>query len=83
MLTRLATATVRTAKRAARVAAAVWRFTKPRCPKWLLPVLAACLFVPGPFDELAVLALVLVPVLRSRDERRELTQAITAAWRQQ
>lgn len=63
-----------------RTAAAVWRFARAHTPKWLMPVLAVCLFVPGPFDELAVLAVVLVPVLRSRDTRHELGTAVSKAW---
>jgi len=40
-----------------------------------------CLLVPGPLDELAVLAVVLVPVLRSRQARGELGASVKAAWR--
>ena len=67
-------------RRTGRVIAAVWRFARSHSPKWLLPVLAACVFVPGPFDELAVLAVVLVPVLRSREARHELGTAVSEAW---
>ena len=68
------------ARRIWRVTTAVWRFARSHSPKWLLPVLAACVFVPGPFDELAVLAVVLVPVLRSAEARRELGTAVSNAW---
>lgn len=71
----------RYAGRSWRVVRAVWRFAKARVPKWLLPVLAVCLAVPGPLDELAVLAVVLVPVLRSREARAELASAVCEAWR--
>jgi hypothetical protein len=64
-----------------RVARALWQFSKARTPKWLLPILGVCLFVPGPFDELAVLAVVLVPVLRRQADRRELVAAVSAAWK--
>jgi hypothetical protein len=67
--------------RPVRVAGAVWRFAKGHVPKWLLPVLAACLVIPGPLDELAVLAVVLVPVLRSRQARAELAVSVREAWR--
>ena len=70
----------RFAARSWRVMLAVWRFAKARVPRWLLPVLAVCLAVPGPFDELAVLAVVLVPVLRSRVARRELADSVRGAW---
>ena len=71
----------RFAGRSWRVACAVWRFAKARCPKWLLPVLAACLLIPGPLDEVAVLAVVAWPVLRSREARGELAAAVSEAWR--
>ena len=71
----------RAVRRAWRVTVALWRFARAHTPKWLLPVLAVCVFVPGPFDELAVLAVVLVPVLRSRAARTELAAAVRAAWK--
>jgi hypothetical protein len=63
-----------------RLAAAIWRFARSHSPKWLVPVLAVCVFIPGPFDELAVIAVVLVPVIRSREARRELSTAVSNAW---
>jgi hypothetical protein len=36
------------------------RAARAMLPAWLLPVLAACLVIPGPFDELAVLLAVLI-----------------------
>jgi len=71
----------RLARRILRTARALWRFAKGHTPKWLLPVLGVCLFIPGPFDELAVLALVLWPVLRSRAGRAELAGMIRDAWK--
>lgn len=71
----------RLARRCLRVAGAVWRFARAHSPKWLVPVLAVCLvIIPGPFDELAVLAVVLVPVVRSRDARAELAGMVREAW---
>ena len=71
----------RFAARSWRVVQAVWRFAKARVPKWLLPVLAVCLAIPGPADELIVLALVAYPVLRSREARAELAGSVREAWR--
>ena len=68
------------ARRAWRVARAVWAFAKGHVPRWMLPVLAACLFIPGPFDELAVLAVVAWPVLRSPEARAELAASVRGAW---
>jgi hypothetical protein len=70
-----------TATRAMRTARAVLAFTVKHSPRWLLPVLAACLLIPGPLDELLVLAAVLVPVLRSAEARRELSGSVRTAWR--
>ena len=72
--------TVTLARRCGRVALVLWKFAKSVTPKWLLPVLAACLAIPGPLDELLVIALVLVPVLRKREARAELGRQVRAAW---
>ena len=58
----------------------MWRFARAHSPRWLLPVLAVCLAIPGPFDEVIVLAVVLVPVLRSRSARSELASSVREAW---
>lgn len=71
----------RFARRSWRVLRAVWAFARARCPKWLVPVLVACAFIPGPLDELAVLAVIAWPMLRSADARRELGAAVRGAWR--
>jgi hypothetical protein len=64
-----------------RVTKAVWGVARSHSPRWLLPVLAVCLAIPGPLDELLVVAVVLVPVLRSREARAELGGAVRGAWR--
>lgn len=70
-----------TMRRAMRTCRAVAAFTVKYSPKWLLPVLGVCLLIPGPVDELIVLAVVLVPVLRSAQERAELAAMVAAAWK--
>lgn len=70
----------RFACRSWRVTRAVWRFAKASSPKWLVPVLVACAFIPGPFDEVLVLAIVAWPVLRSAEARRELGASVRGAW---
>ena len=45
-----------TATRTRQVTASIWRYAKAHLPKWLLGVLAACLVIPGPLDEIAVLS---------------------------
>jgi hypothetical protein len=42
--------------------------------------MAVCLVIPGPVDELLVLAVVAYPVLRSAQARRELAGMIRQAW---
>lgn len=73
-------AAARFAGRSWRVIRAVWAFARKRCPKWLVPVMAVCLVIPGPVDELLVLAVVAYPVLRSAQARRELAGMIRQAW---
>ena len=68
------------ARRTLRVIAAVWRFARSHSPNWALPVLAACLFIPGPLDELLVLGIAAWPVLRSREARHEFGMAVSEAW---
>lgn len=67
-------------RRVRRVTGAVMRFTRARAPRWLVPALAVCAFVPGPLDEAFVLGVVLYPVLRSAEARRELGSMVRAAW---
>jgi hypothetical protein len=73
------------ARRCLRVCGALWRFAQARTPRWLWPVLAVCLAIPGPVDEVVVLgmvlAVVLVPVLVSAEARRELGGMVRTAWR--
>jgi hypothetical protein len=76
-------AAVRTgARRARRIAVAVWRFA--RLPKWLAVTFAVCLAIPGPLDELALALVVGVVVgwqLRTRDNRTRFARCMRAAWR--
>ncbi len=71
--------------RVRRVFRAVCTFTLAHIPRWLAfilaPVLAACQLIPGWFDELGVLGLVLGPVLMRAANRRELAASVKAAWR--
>ena len=71
--------------RVRRVFRAVCKFTLAHIPRWLAfilaPVLAVAAFIPGQFDELGILAVVLAPVLASRANRAELRSAVREAWR--
>jgi hypothetical protein len=68
-----------------RVAGALTRFAMAHLPKWLAfilaPVLFVCAFIPGPVDELAVLAIALGPVLKSAAHRAELAVSVRQAWK--
>ena len=68
-----------------RVFRAVCKFTLAHIPRWLAwllaPVLAVCAVIPGQFDELGILAVVLAPVLVSGANRTELWADIRKAWK--
>jgi hypothetical protein len=67
--------------RTRRVTFAVMAFAKRRAPRWLVPVLVACAFIPGPLDELLVLAAVAYPVLKSQANRAEFKSCVSGAWK--
>ena len=68
-----------------RVFRALCRFTLAHVPRWLAfilaPILTLCAFIPGNFDELGVLGLVLGPVLMRAANRAELWASVRAAWK--
>jgi ABC-type nitrate/sulfonate/bicarbonate transport system permease component len=68
-------------RRVRRVCVALTRFARRYCPRWLLPILAICLAIPGPLDEAAVVAIALVPILRSRRNRVTFGRYMRTAWR--
>lgn len=66
--------------RSRRVVMAVMAFAKRYAPKWLIPVMGVCAFIPGPLDELIVVAAVMFPVLRSARNRRVFGRYVSYAW---
>lgn len=64
-----------------RVVYATVRFTRAHAPKWLAPILAVCLAIPGPIDELAVLVIGLVIILRTSRHRHIYARYVRVAWR--
>jgi hypothetical protein len=64
-----------------RVAYATVRFVRAHCPKWLAPVVAICLAIPGPIDECLAVALGLAIILRSSRNRRIYRRYVCVAWR--
>ncbi|HZZ17145.1 MAG TPA: hypothetical protein VFE08_14420 [Candidatus Sulfotelmatobacter sp.] len=63
-----------------RVTFAIMAFAKRRAPRWLLPLLAVCAFIPGPVDELLVVGAALYPVLKSAHNRRVFARYVSYAW---
>jgi hypothetical protein len=55
-------------------------FAKRHCPRVLLPVLTVCLFIPGPIDEIAVILIAVIPILKSRHNRRTMARYMILAW---
>lgn len=67
--------------RTRRATVAITRFAKRYAPKWLVPALTVCAFIPGPIDELAVIAAVLFPVLRNAHNRTVFARYVRSAWK--
>lgn len=69
------------ARRARRTAVTLWRFA--RLPKWLAAVFAACLVIPGPLDEAALVLVVggvIAWQLRTRANRVRFSRYMRVAW---
>jgi hypothetical protein len=68
-------------RRVRRLAVALWRFA--RLPKWLAVVFGACLAIPGPLDEMALVLViggVIAWQLRTRANRRRFCRYMRTAW---
>jgi hypothetical protein len=69
------------ARRVKRLSVALWRFAK--LPRWLAVTFAACVVIPGPFDEMAVALVVGVLLawqLRTRANRARFARYMRVAW---
>jgi hypothetical protein len=80
MLTVLATPPV-LYRRTRHVLVTMARLTIRKSPRWLAPALAVCAFIPGPVDELLVLVLATVPILRSARNRALFARTARYAWK--
>lgn len=69
------------AARLGRTAHAIFTVTRRHVPRWVGVVLTACLFIPGPLDELLVLIAIGVLVAVKPVMRRDLILSVAAAWR--
>lgn len=67
--------------RTRRSSVALLRFTKRYSPRWAIPVLTAAAFFPGQADELAVIAIVLIPILANARKRAVFGRYLQYAWR--
>jgi hypothetical protein len=67
--------------RTRRSAIALLRFTKRYSPRWAIPVLTAAAFFPGQADEIVVVAIVLIPILRSAHKRTVFARYLQYAWK--
>ena len=67
-------------RRVRRVVVATLRFTRAHCPRWLAPLLAVCLAIPGPIDEAVVLIIGLAVILRTSRNRTTYRRYLRIAW---
>jgi hypothetical protein len=67
-------------RRVRRVVVATLRFTRAHCPRWLAPLLAVCLAIPGPIDEAVVLVIGLAVILRTSRNRATYARYMRVAW---
>lgn len=64
-----------------RSSGAIWRYTLDNAPRWLMPTMTVCAFIPGPVDEVIVLVVVLVWLLGNARRRTELSARVASAWK--
>ena len=67
-------------RRTRRVLAATLRFTRLHAPRWLVPVIAVCLAIPGPIDEMIVVTIGLAVILRTHRNRHTFARYLRVAW---
>jgi hypothetical protein len=66
---------------AGRAVLAAVKFGKTVIPRWMLPIFAACLIIPGPLDEAALAVAVVAIIAVSGPKRRAFAGAVREAWR--
>lgn len=67
-------------RRTRRVTMAVIKYTNRHSPSWAKPAMVAAAFIPGQADEIALVAILLIPILRNARNRRVLARSISYAW---
>lgn len=66
--------------RTRRVTMALVKFTHRHSPRWAKPAMVACALFPGQADELVLVAILLIPILRNSFNRRVLARIISTQW---
>lgn len=69
-----------TVRRTRRVTMATIKFTSRHAPRWAGPAMVAAALIPGQADEIALVAILLVPILRNARNRRTLARTVRWAW---
>lgn len=62
--------------RTRRTTMAVIKWTNRKAPKWAGPAMVAAALIPGQADEIILVAILLVPILRHAGNRRTLSRII-------
>lgn len=65
--------------RVIRIIRAIWGIKAEIVPRWMIPLLVACVFIIGPFDEILIVLVIGVRVLTNRRLRRLVLDTIRAA----
>jgi len=67
-------------RRTRRATMATIKFTNRHSPSWAKPAMVACAFFPGQADEIVLVAILLVPILRNRKQRALFGRTLRYAW---
>lgn len=66
--------------RTRRVAYAVYRFGRAHMSPWMLALIGVCGMIPGPLDEIIVMPVLVVILLRTPRKRQILRRYVRTAW---
>jgi hypothetical protein len=59
------------------------RFTKRHSPRWAGALFVVAGIIPGQADEIALVAILLIPILRNRLQRQTFARLVRYAWEYQ
>jgi hypothetical protein len=66
--------------RTRRVTVTTVKVTNRMAPSWAKPAMVAAAFFPGQADEIILVAILLIPILRNARNRRVFARSIQFAW---